>query len=221
MLRVAVLALGGLFLHSCAPQNTTQDPGKVALTVTTAQASFYPHELGIQWDYLLDNDRLDAPPYRLTVEGGTLFGDQATTRFTLVGRGVMREYFRTYDETGVYLHGMTVPGVKITLVPPLQEYPSSKDWKVGTTWSGKTQITLLDDKGVRERLNADYKFTVLEQRNVTLNTSSRSYSVWVVNRQILGAKDILPESKEFYFVPFIGEVLSPDGFVLKSTNAGQ
>ncbi|GEM48588.1 hypothetical protein [Deinococcus cellulosilyticus] len=221
MLQVAVLSLSGMLLFGCAPQQTAPDPGKVAVTVTTTKASFYPHELGLQWEYLLTDDRLDAPTYRLSVEGGTLFGDQATTRFLLTGRGTQREYFRTYDDTGVYLHGMTVPGAKITLVPALREYPGTNDWKVGVTWSGKTQITLFDDKEVRERLNVDYKYTVLEQRTVTLNTSNRTYQVWVINRQMMGAKDILPESKEFYFVPYIGEVLTPDGFVIKSTTAGR
>lgn len=221
MLRTAVLTLSGLLLFGCAPQQTAPEPGKVAVTVTTAKASFYPHELGLQWDYLLSDDRLDAPTYKLTVEGNTLLGDSVTTRFLLTGRGAHREYFRTYDDTGVYLHAMTLPGARMTLVPPLREYPGMEDWKVGTSWSGKTEITLYDDKTVRDRLNVDYKYTVLEQRTVTLNTSNRTYQVWVINRQMFGAKDILPESKEFYFVPYIGEVLTPDGFVIKNTTAGR
>lgn len=220
MLRGTVVALSGMLLFGCAPQ-ATQDPGKVNLTVAVAKASFYPHELGLQWDYLLQDDRLDASPYRMTVEGNTLFNDEVVTRFALLGRGVEREYFRTYTEEGVFLHGMTVPGAKVTLVPPLQEYPAIKDWKVGARWSGKTQITLLDGNSVRDRANVEYRYTVLDQRTVKLNTSNQSYSVWVVTRQLIGAKDILPESKEFYFVPYVGEVLTPDGFVLKSTNAGQ
>lgn len=214
----ALLALGVSWgLIACAPTQQAAQPS-VNIQTEVKAASFYPYQLGLTWQYVPVDEPINSAPYTLEATGPTLFYGETVQGFHFSGRGTDRNLYRSYTADGAFLHGFTLPGLTVKMTPPWQEYPAAKAWKVGLAWSGSSRLDLIDVSGaVNRSLNTNYTYTVLEKRTLSLN--NRSYEAWVINRQISGdGKDLFPASKDFWFVPYSGDIKTPEGLVLTQNN---
>lgn len=215
--RRAALLLGLGALTACTPR--TAGPGPVVQGSTTAQSvSFYPREAGLSWSYLAEGESAGASPYTLRTLGPTLFGSQTVDATVLSGRGADQTWYRTVGEGGVRLYGIRKPGVTIRLEPPWQEFPAPGSWRLGLTWQGSSQVTILGDDGkVQAQGTLNYSYLVQEQRRVS--TPAGGFDVYVVTRQIsdtLGG--LFPATQQLWFSPYVGEVRTPEGLLLTGRN---
>lgn len=212
-----LFVLLGSLLTACPPAPSAPVP-KASSGATISTVTFYPYQNALEWRYLSPGDALTLAPYVRKAGGATLLGDIPVQTSTQIGRGTETTWYRTYSDTGVYLNGIAKPGLKVLINPAWREYPASGEWRVGLRWSGSSNLTILDDTGKeRQKLTGNYVYTVLEQADRTVN--GVAYRVWVVNRQIIGeAKNLFPESSDFWFVPYVGEVKTPEGLLLSGTN---
>lgn len=209
--------LGLVALTACTPR--TGGPGPVVQGSTTAQSvSFYPREVGLTWSYLAEGETANTAPYTLRTLGPTLFGSQTVDASELSGRGALQTWYRTSGDGGVRLYGLRKPGVTIRLEPPWQEYPAQGAWKVGLTWQGASQVTVLGDDGkVQAQGQLNYSYLVQERRRV--QTPAGGFDVYVVTRQIsdtLGG--LFPATQQLWFTPYVGEVRTPEGLLLTGRN---
>ncbi|WP_027480485.1 hypothetical protein [Deinococcus pimensis] len=202
-----VLALG-----ACAPRAT--DPGRAVATTDVSAVTYYPSQTGLSWSYLPEGAALDSSAYSLTVQGATLFGDQAAVAFRFVGRGADQTSYRQFRPDGQYLLGFTKPGVVVSLTPGWREYPQPDSLKAGLQWSGESSLQVVQDGKVVQSGVVRYRYTVLEQRPVVL-TGGERLNVWVINRQIDGESGgVFPAaSQELWFAPYLGEVRTPEGLL--------
>lgn len=207
-----------LVLGACTPRQTAAPPTATASTTPTT-ASFYPVETGLSWSYLPEGEALTRERYVLTATGPTLLGNEAVASYRFFGRGVDRSLYRQVSGNGQFLMGFSLPGLLVTLTPPMREYPAPSEWRVGLVWSGATTVRVIQDGKLQREGNAEYRFTVLEQRAVTLPSGERR-EVWVVNRQIVetGAGNLFPASSELWFSPYVGEVRTPEGLLQVGRN---
>lgn len=212
LLGVAVLAT----LSGCAPRETT--PGTVAASTNVGRVSFYPAQVGLSWSYLPEGESITSTPYLLTSQGTTLFGDRPALGFRFTGRGADQTSYRTVSDEGQYLLGFTKPGLIVTLDPPLREFPATNAWREGLTWSGRSNVRVISNGRIMQEGNVQYRYTVLEKRNVTIG--NERLDVWVVNRQITGdVSSLFPEtSQNLWFAPYIGEVRTPEGLLQINRN---
>ena len=213
----ALFVLLTSLLTACPPAPSAPVP-KASEGSNISTVTFYPYQNGLEWRYLSPGDPVTLPPYVRKATGATLLGDLPVQTSNQVGRGTDTTWYRTYSEGGVFLNGIAKPGLKVLISPAWREYPASSEWRPGLRWSGSSTLTVLDETGKeRQKLTGSYVYTVLEQRDVTVN--GLSYRVWVVNRQIAGeAKNLFPDSSDFWFVPYVGEVKTPEGLLLLGTN---
>ncbi|WP_110885526.1 hypothetical protein [Deinococcus yavapaiensis] len=207
-----------LALGACVPRQAETPPTATAST-TPSTASFYPLETGLSWSYLPEGEALTRERYVLSVTGPTLLGNDAATGYRFFGRGVDRSLYRQVNGQGQFLLGFSLPGLLVTLTPPMREYPAPSEWRAGLVWSGDMTVRVLQDGKVQHESKAEYRFTVLEQRTVTLPSGERR-DVWVVNRQIVetGAGNLFPASSELWFAPYIGEVRTPESLLQVGRN---
>ena len=211
-----VLLLPAL-LAACAPaQQARQAP--VTASTSVSQVSFYPFQAGLSWSYLPDGDTQGGQPYTLRALGPSVFGSVQAQAYNLSGRGADQTSYRLISAQGVQLLGFRKPGLSVRLDPPWQEALAEGAWKVGLAWQGESSITVQSDDG---RTNVSgkvkYSYRVLDQRNVSIGT--QSYQVWVVNRQITDTVGgLFPASQEQWFMPYVGDIRTPEGLLLTGRN---
>lgn len=211
-----VLLLPAL-LAACAPaQQARQAP--VTASTSVSQVSFYPFQAGLNWSYLPDGDTQGGQPYTLKALGPSVFGSVQAQAYNLSGRGADQTSYRLISVQGVQLLGFRKPGLSVRLDPPWQEALAEGAWKVGLAWQGESSITVQSDDG---RTNVSgkvkYSYRVLDQRNVSIGT--QSYRVWVVNRQITDTVGgLFPASQEQWFMPYVGDIRTPEGLLLTGRN---
>ena len=150
--------------------------------------------------------------------GPTVFGATEAQAFNLSGRGADQTSYRLISASGVQLLGFRKPGLSVRLDPPWQEAPAEGAWKVGLTWKGESNIAVQSDAGktnVSGKVN--YSYVVLDQRAVTIG--GQTYRVWVINRQITDTVGgLFPASQEEWFMPYVGDVRTPEGLLLTGRN---
>ncbi|WP_245528314.1 hypothetical protein [Deinococcus maricopensis] len=214
--RALLTLLPVALLAACAPAaQQTQSPVSVATTVSGV--SFYPAQTGLTWQYTPEGEPQGQAPYVLRVTGPTLFLNQPVTAYQLTGRGADQTWYRQVSDAGVKLLGFTKPGLTVTLNPAWTEAPAANTWRAGLTWSGRSQVQVVQGDKVVQEGAADYTYTVLEQRNVIVN--GQPYQVWVVNRQIKGDLGALfPASQDYWFAPRVGDIRTPEALLLTARN---
>ncbi|WP_310584388.1 hypothetical protein [Deinococcus sp.] len=211
-----VLLLPAL-LAACAPaQQARQAP--VTASTSVSQVSFYPFQAGLSWSYLPDGDTQGGQPYTLRALGPSVFGSVQAQAYNLSGRGADQTSYRLISAQGVQLLGFRKPGLSVRLDPPWQEALAEGAWTVGLAWQGESNITVQSDDG---RTNVSgkvkYSYRVLDQRGVSIGT--QSYQVWVVNRQITDTVGgLFPASQEQWFMPYVGDIRTPEGLLLTGRN---
>lgn len=207
-------------LSGCIPTATGSTPSGPVLIQTTpnTEASFYPYQTGLKWSYILVGENANQPKFERTSQGLTQFNGQPVYAIHQLGRGTDMTWFRSFSDSGVFLHGFNKPGVRILIDPPMQEYPSVPSWTSGYRWQGTFNLTVaFDNLKDPIRSGGNYTYMVLEQRTVTI--AGAQYKAWVVNRQITGeAKGLFPDSQDILFVPYLGEIKTADNLVLIDTN---
>ena len=215
-LSVGTLALLGL-LASCAPR-TAPAAAPVRASTPVSSVSFYPREAGLVWTYLPEGEDASAVPYVLRGLGPTIFSGVTVTASQLSGRGADQTWYRLHDSGGVRLLGFHKPGVTVSLSPAWQEYPSETAWKVGLVWQGQSAITVASDDGkVQAQGTLKYRYEVQDRRQV--RTQAGNFDVWVVTRQISDdVGGLFPATEQLWFVPYVGEVRTPEGLLLTSRN---
>ncbi|GGM01317.1 hypothetical protein GCM10010841_07390 [Deinococcus aerophilus] len=208
----AVLALG-----SCAPRTSGPAPTVQASTPVSA-VSFYPHEPGLGWSYLLEGEPTTTTPYVLRTLGPTIYAGQNADALQLTGRGADQTWYRTFSAAGVQLLGLRKPGVNVRLDPPWLEYPAETGWKVGLNWRGQSGVTISGDDGkVQAQGTLNYSYTVQERRPV--DTPAGKFDVWVVTRQVSDTVGgLFPATQQLWFTPYVGEVRTPEGLLLVRRN---
>ncbi|MFC4453328.1 hypothetical protein [Deinococcus sonorensis] len=211
------LALLGAALAGCAPTQQTKGPALTA-TTTISQVSFYPSQAGLRWNYLPDGAIASDVPYVLSSQGPTIFAGQEVQGFLLSGRGADQTSYRQLSGDGVLLLGFRKPGLTVTLTPPWREYPAEGAWAVGLSWQGQSDVRVLSDDGkTNVSGKVSYRYSVLDHRTVAVG--GRSYTVWVINRQITdNVGGLFPASQELWFAPYVGEVRTPEALLLASRN---
>ncbi len=210
--------LTACLLAACAPAQQSQPLPPVTASTSVSQVSFYPSQVGLVWTYQPDGETQGGVPYVLRALGPTVFGATEAQAFNLSGRGADQTSYRLISASGVQLLGFRKPGLSVRLDPPWQEAPAEGAWKVGLTWKGESNIAVQSDDGktsVSGKVN--YSYVVLDQRAVTIG--GQTYRVWVVNRQITDTVGgLFPASQEEWFMPYVGDVRTPEGLLLTARN---
>ena len=217
MMRWMVVTLLPLaLLPGCTPRQTAT-PTPITAQTPLSRVSFYPKETGLSWSYLPEGEAGSAG-YTLRALGPTVFGNAQVSAFELTGRGAEQTWYRQISADGQYLLGFRKPGLSVTLTPAWQEWPAASAWKVGLSWNGATTARLrADDGSVDQSGTVTYRYTVLDQRQVTV--AGQTYQVWVVNRQItdtLGG--LFSPSETIWFTPFVGDVRTAEALLLTGRN---
>lgn len=219
-LRLTALLVGTVGLLACAPtqQKDDKEVRRVVTSSPVARASFYPYQSGLTWTYLKEGDPVNMLPYLYTNIGPTVFLGHKVQASRLTGRGAEQVWYRTYSSDGVLLYGFSKPGAKIALNPPLKEAPAENAWRIGYSWKGKSAVLVVDQEGKKQAEgNVEYQYLVQDRRPVT--TPAGKFNVWVVTRQMsddLGG--MFPTTQQYWFVPFVGEVRTPESLVMIKRN---
>jgi hypothetical protein len=217
---ILVLAIV-LVLAACAPATSDE---RVEVQQLTEPLTYYPAQTGARWEYLPDGARLTDPRLVQTIEGPTVLDGEVWTAWTLFGRGLDLTSFRQARSDGVYLKRRLRPGTIITFDPPIREFPAPGELRVGATWAGNTTANLRFPTASPEHrtstLELSYTYTVVDERSVSLLAGD--FDVYVVNlvtRTYDEDGSIADElQQETWFVPFIGEVRTDNGYFLVDSN---
>jgi hypothetical protein len=209
-------------LVACAPE--APDPGRVEILQLAEAPSYYPRQTGIVWNYLRDGEPLDAPPVLQQVLGPTVVGGEVLIATRLHGRGLDTSYFRRYGPEGVFLVRETRPGAVIDFDPPRQELPAEGALRPGSSWGGSTTARLYfpqaRPENQRTELRLDYEYRVVDRREVVV--AAGRFEVYVINlvANHFNEDGALVESvqQELWFAPYVGEVRTPTGYFLVSSN---
>ena len=221
-LRTAACALAALaLLAACAP---TASEERVEVLQLTEPLTFYPNQTGAWWQYLPDGARLSEPRLIRAIEGPTVVDGDVWIAWRTSGRGIELTSLRQTRPDGVFLKRRVRPGSIATFDPPIQEFPPQSQLRVGATWAGETRATLefpeADPENRLAELDLTYTYTVVDQRQVELLAGS--FEVFVVNlvtRTFDEDGAIVEElQQETWFVPFVGEVRTDNGYFLVESN---
>lgn len=219
--RLKALTVPGLLtvtalLGSCAPTRPAA-PSTVTATTNTSGVSFYPYETGLSWTYVPEGEA-NAAPYLLEAVGPGIFQGKNVYRLHLTGRGADQTWYRTFDDSGVKLHGFSKPGVNVVLNPAWQEAPPAGSWRVGLHWEGTSAIQVVSDAGKVEASGTlSYRYDVQDQRQVKLPAGT--FNVYVVTRQISDSiGGLFPATQQYWFAPYVGEVRTPENLLLTARN---
>jgi hypothetical protein len=220
MKRVFLLLALGL-ITACTP---VANQKKVEVKQLTEAVSYYPHEVGASWTYLEPGEPTDAPPVVTLVHGPTVIDGDLWIESQQAGRGLDVRWFRQYRPDGVFLLKELRPGMEVSFDPPLQEMPAEDTLRVGTNWTGQSTATIFypeaKPKDQYQTYTFDYTYTVVDQRPV--NSQAGDFDVYVINmvaRMTDGEGTKINEvTQAFWFSPFVGEVMTENGYVLVDTN---
>ncbi len=216
---VLLIALG--LLTACTPVTNQQ---KVEVKQLSEPVSYYPHEVGASWTYLEPGETLDAPPVVTIVQGPTVIDGDLWIETHQAGRGLDVKWFRQYRPDGVYLLKELRPGMELSFEPPMQEMPAKDTLRVGSTWTGKSTVTIFypdaKPKDQYQTYDFDYTYTVVDERPI--NVQAGDFDVYVINFVARRTDDqgnkIDEVTQAFWFSPFVGEILTEDGYALVNTN---
>lgn len=208
-------------LTACTPVTNQK---KVEVKQLSEPVSYYPHQVGASWTYLEPGEPMDAPPVVSIVQGPTVIDGDLWIETQQAGRGLDVKWFRQYRPDGVYLLKELRPGMEVSFDPPLREMPAEDTMRVGTSWTGQSTATIYypeaKPKDQYQRYAFDYTYTVVDQRPV--NSQAGDFKVYVINmvaRMTDAEGNKIDEvTQAFWFTPFVGEVMTENGYVLVATN---
>lgn len=218
--RIFLVSILAVVLAACAPASDQ----RVGVRQLTEPVTFYPHQTGARWEYLPDGARVSEPRLVKTVEGPTVLDGEVWTSWRLAGRGIDLTSFRQARADGVYLKRRVRPGTVITFDPPIKEFPSQSELRVGATWTGDTTASITfpaaDPENQTATLELTYTYTVVDRRTVTLLAGEfEVYVVDLVSRTFDENGAIVEELQQStWFSPFVGEVRTDNAFFLVDSN---
>jgi hypothetical protein len=214
-MKAPVLALPLVLLAACAPTVNTPAAPRVEGAVVGAKAGFYPSAPSLRWTYLPEGDQADRPAFEVKVVGPSVYQGKTVTQIAFLGRAQSFNNYRDYRPDGVYLLARVAPqAVSYSYDPPIREYPSEAELKVGATWSGESKVTVTAANGTQSRAGGiNYTYRVLSRDQYTV--AGTSYDTFLIN---LETKYSTGETtnQSIRFAPFIGEVRTQDGLLLVS-----
>ncbi|MEX2535745.1 MAG: hypothetical protein WD273_09115 [Trueperaceae bacterium] len=222
LVRFLPLLLLTLILAACAP--STDEGPRVTVDQLTEAVSFYPQETGAAWQYLPDSARLNEARLVRFVAGPTILAGELVTGSRLVGRGIDEENFRTYGPDGVHLVRTTKPGSIIDFSPPVQEFPAQSQLAMGASWGGETSATVRYPEARAENretsLDIRYSYTVVDRRSARVPAGE--FDIFVIDFHSVTVDDEGNQLEELtqttWFVPYVGEVRTENGYFLVETN---
>ena len=213
--RTALLLLGLVtLLGACAPSASTE---RLSVGSVPELTTFHPMQSGLQWEYLYENDALDAQRITHRVTGPISENGRTLIAEHTYGRGFDHRYYREHTMDGVFLHREDRPGVTLTYDPPIHELPTALNMTTGARWDGTTTVTIEFDNApdATEQHTLEYQYIVQEQRRVSL--PDRPHDVFVLDfqsRDDAGQRVI----QQLWYEPFLGYVKMRDGAVLVRAN---
>ncbi|HEX7003110.1 MAG TPA: hypothetical protein VF168_02870 [Trueperaceae bacterium] len=220
--RLLPLMFIALVLAACVP--ATQDGPRVIVEQLTEPVSFYPMQTGAAWQYLPDSAQLDEPRLLKVIQGPTIIEGQLMIGSRLVGRGIDEQNFRTYGNDGVFLWRTTKPGSIIDFEPAVQQFPPQSQLAEGATWGGRTTATVTYPEALPEHRTASldirYEYTVVDRREASVPAGE--FEIYVIDFNSVTVDEegtVLEElSQTTWFVPYVGQVRTENGYYLVETN---
>ncbi|HZW98825.1 MAG TPA: hypothetical protein VFF10_02080 [Trueperaceae bacterium] len=212
-------ALLVLVVAACTPVTSDE---RVEVQQLTEPTTYYPHQTGAAWQYLPEGARLQDARATMLVEGPAVVDGGLWISFREIRPGWEQRSYRQFRDSGVFLHSQVRLGITtIEYDPPLKELPEPGSLRVGSQWSGDSTITLsLGDGSPPEQRLVNYVYTVVDQR--TVQVPAGQLEVFVIDlttRELDDQANVLDESsRQFWYAPFIGEVMQRTGHLLVSTN---
>ena len=199
-------------LSSCVPTtSSTEEKPVVAVEEINRPLSFYPQETGATWHYLPNGASIDANKSIERVEGPRVVSGKRFIVSKILGRGLDITTYKEYQPDGVYFSREEGPGYILNLNPPIREYPSEAEMRVGMSWRGSSQAELIfTDAGTQNpviNFQTDYVYTVVDKRPVRLDIGE--FEVYVIDlesRRIAENQAVEVLNQVIWFTPYIGVV---------------
>jgi hypothetical protein len=209
-----------LTVVACTPSAGT-DQRRVEVQQLSEPTTYYPYQTGAAWQYLPEGARLTDPRASVVVEGPAVVDGGVWIAFREMRPGWEQRSYRQFRPDGVYLHSQVRLGITtIKYDPPLKEFPEADGLRVGTIWSGETTITLsLGDGSPPQVTDVEYVYTVIDKRTVQVPAGPLEVYVIDLTTRLLEDGQVAEESsRQFWYAPYIGEVMLRTGHVLVATN---
>ena len=205
-----------LILTACTPAATSRPSVPQATGDTGPDAhGYYPHQSGLTWTYLREDDTVSTPDYTRSILGHSILGGERVVRERMHGPTLDTIYFRRYSDNGVFLHRIEHPGATITYDPPRQEFPAPGQIRPDASWSGTSTETITYEKAARTSVNElEYTFMVLEQRDATVPAGT--FPTYTIEFTTNKAGET--SSQQLWFSPYYGTIRTPDDLVLAGGN---
>lgn len=211
-----------LALAACTPGSG--DGKRVGVEQLTEPITFYPNQTGATWEYLPNGARLSDPTTAVQILGPTVLGGEVWTAWHARGRGLDETSYRQVRADGVWLRRQERLGTTYDFEPPLREYPTPTELRVGGHWTGTTNVHISADGGKQTLdLKVDYSYTVVDKRQVSVPAGSLEvFVVDFTSRTTDDAGTITEElTQTTWFAPHVGEVRLRSGQVLVGTNVAK
>lgn len=220
--RIFLGAVCLIVLAGCAP--TADDPGRVEIEQLTQELSYFPHQTGAVWRYLPEGASLGDVRVNRRVEGPAILEGDTWIAWRSEAPGFIYTYYRQYRDDGVYLRERRSASDRLTFDPPLQEYPSERQMRVGASWGGVTTATAYFPEARPENRQAEltfeYEYRIVDERQVTV--AAGRFDVFVINldTKVRDEDGEVVETlqQEVWFTPYVGEVRTEQGHFLVETN---
>lgn len=223
-LLAAFVLLFVLLLAACAPSSSDT---QVEIQQLNGPVSFYPQEAGATWQYLPTGSSLSSPKITQMIEGPTVVDGDLWVVTRLEGLGLDNRMFRKYGSSGVLLLQELRPGQEVTYDPPVQEFPSEGEFRVGASWGGDTRASVYfptaKPENQRRSYDVEYRYTVVDRRQV--NVQAGNYEAYVIDfvaRFLDEDRNVIFDQQlTTWFTPHVGEIKTENDFYLIATNASR
>ena len=216
---LAGATLLALTVVACSPASGSDE--RVEVRQLSEPPTYYPHQTGAVWEYLPEGARLSDPRASVVVEGPAVVDGGVWISFRELRPGWEQRSYRQFRPDGVYLHSQVRLGITtIEYDPPLQEFPAPETLRVGSLWSGETDITLsLGDGSPPQVSHVQYVYTVIDERTVQVPAGSLDVFVVDLTTRLIEDGTVAEESsRQFWYAPYLGEVMLRTGQLLVATN---
>lgn len=208
-----------LLVAACAP---TASDERVEVQQLSEPTTYYPFQTGAAWQYLPEGARLNDARASMIVEGPAVVDGGIWISFREIRPGWEQRSYRQFRDDGVYLHSQVRLGITtIDYDPPMKEFPAPGTLRVGSQWSGDTTITLsLGDGSPPEVSQVNYVYTVVDEREVQVPAGKvRVFVIDLTTRLLDEQANVVEEnSRQFWYAPYVGEVMLRTGHLLVATN---
>lgn len=204
---------------ACAPSTGSEQ--RVEVQQLSETATYYPYQTGAAWQYLPEGARLSDPRASVVVEGPAVVDGGVWISFREVRPGWEQRSYRQFRPDGVFLHSQVRLGITtIEYDPPMREFPAPDTLRVGAQWAGETTVTLsLGDGSPPQVSDVEYVYTVVDRRTVQVPAGPIEVFVIDLTTRLLEGGEVVEESsRQFWYAPYVGEVMLRTGHLLVATN---